>query len=104
LGFPSANFLRETGRIGKRGLALASPESLGGSTCVFQVGVPNVDDAFQRAVDEGATCQLPPTDMFWGDRYALVRDPFGQMWALTSVRELLAPEEIAKRMQGEFSS
>ena len=94
----------EPGASGGGGLALASPESLGGSTCVFQVGVPDVDEAYQRAVVEGATAQLPPTDMFWGDRYALIRDPFGQAWALTSVREILAPAEIATRMQGEYDS
>jgi len=50
------------------GAFLASPESLGGSTSVFQVGVPDVDEAYQRAVDHGALPALPPTDMFWGDR------------------------------------
>jgi PhnB protein len=86
------------------GAFLAAPESLGGSTCVFQVGVPDVDAAYQRAVDHGALPALPPTDMFWGDRYGWVRDPFGHMWALCSVREVLTPDEVAMRMQAAGSS
>ncbi len=61
------------------GALLASPETLLGSTCMFQVGVADVDEAFRRAVDEGAIPALPPTDMFWGDRYGWVRDRFGHV-------------------------
>ena len=82
------------------GALLASPETLMGSTCVFQVAVPDVDAAFKRAVDEGASPALPPTDMFWGDRYSWLRDPFGHLWALTEIREVLTPKEVDERMQG----
>ena len=82
------------------GALLASPETLSGSTCVFQIGVPDVDSAFRRAVDEGAIPALPPTDMFWGDRYGWVRDPFGHVWALASVNEVLTPEEVEDRLRG----
>lgn len=82
------------------GALLASPETLSGSTCVFQIGVPDVDSAFTRAVDHGAVPALPPTDMFWGDRYGWVRDPFGHVWALSTVREVLTPEQIEDRLRG----
>ena len=82
------------------GALLASPETLSGSTCVFQVGVEDVDSAYQHAVDEGAAPAWPPTDMFWGDRYGWVRDPFGHMWALCTVKEVLTPQEIELRMRG----
>jgi PhnB protein len=81
------------------GALLASPETLSGSTCVFQVGVQDVDSAYRRAVDEGASPAWPPTDMFWGDRYGWVRDPFGHMWALCTVKEVLTPEEVELRMR-----
>jgi hypothetical protein len=68
---------------------LASPETLGGSTCVFQIGVPDVDAAYADAVKHGAVPTLPPTDLFWGDRYAWIRDPFGHMWALCTTQEIL---------------
>ncbi len=82
------------------GVLLASPETLSGSTCVFQIGVPDVDSAFKRAVDHGAVPALPPTDMFWGDRYGWVRDPFGHVWALSTVKEVLTQEEIEHRLRG----
>jgi len=41
----------------------------------------DVDTAFQRAVDAGASVTMPPTDMFWGDRYGVVKDPFNVTWA-----------------------
>ncbi len=81
------------------GAVLASPETLAGSTCVFQIGVPDVDAAYRRAVNEGASPALPPTDMFWGDRYGWVRDPFGHVWAFATVNEVLTPNEIDARMR-----
>lgn len=80
------------------GALLASPESLGGSSCIFQVGVPDVDAAYKHAVDHGATPALPPTDMFWGDRYGWVRDPFGHMWAFCTIQEVLTAEQIQERL------
>ena len=77
---------------------LASPATLGGSTCIFQVRVDNADEAFDQAVRSGGVPALPPTDMFWGDRYSLIQDPFGYMWAITTVQAVLAPEEIALRI------
>ncbi len=78
---------------------LASPETLGGSTCLFQIGVPDVDAAYRHAIDSGAVPAFPPKDMFWGDRYGWVRDPFGHMWALCSVQEVLTPKQIEERMR-----
>jgi len=82
------------------GALLASPETLSGSTCVFQIGVEDVDAAFKQAIDHGASPALPPTDMFWGDRYAWIRDPFGHVWALSKVLEVLTSEEITDRLRG----
>ena len=44
--------------------------------------VADVDAWFQRAIDAGCTPTMPPSDMFWGDRYAALRDPFGVAWAM----------------------
>lgn len=43
--------------------------------------VADVDAWHKRAVEAGATSLMPPTDMFWGDRYAQAKDPFGVTWA-----------------------
>jgi PhnB protein len=78
--------------------ALASPETLGGSTCVFQIYVEDADAVYSRAVDAGASPIMPLMDMFWGDRYGWVRDPFGHHWAITTIKEVLTPDEIRTRM------
>jgi PhnB protein len=59
-------------------------EKLGGFNLMIMV--EDCDAAFQRAVDAGATPVMPPADMFWGDRYAQVRDPFGVLWAINQHR------------------
>lgn len=77
---------------------LASPRTLQGSTCIFQIQVPDPDQAFDRAVRSGATPALPPADMFWGDRYSLVQDPFGYLWAIMTVNEVLTPRQVQQRL------
>jgi PhnB protein len=44
--------------------------------------VPDCDATFSQAVEAGAAGIMPPADMFWGDRYARLRDPFGHVWSL----------------------
>jgi uncharacterized glyoxalase superfamily protein PhnB len=41
-----------------------------------------IDEDYQRAIDAGATPTMPPADMFWGDRYGQLKDPFGVSWAM----------------------
>jgi PhnB protein len=77
---------------------LAAPETLGGSTCLFQIRVDNVDAAYERVIGAGGTPVQSPADMFWGDRYAWVRDPSGHVWALCTVQQLLSPADVAQRM------
>ena len=86
------------------GALLASPETLSGSTCVFQIGVPDVDSAFTRAVDHGAVPALPPTDMFWGDRCGTVVDPEGYTWMVATHVAEPTPQEMRKRMKAQMAS
>ncbi len=46
----------------------------------------NIDARFQRAVEAGATVLMPVADMFWGDRYGQLRDPFGVVWAMNQAK------------------
>jgi uncharacterized glyoxalase superfamily protein PhnB len=48
----------------------------------LMVNVDNIDSWWQRAVDAGAQVVMPVSKMFWGDRYGLLRDPFGIMWSI----------------------
>lgn len=82
----------------------ASPPTLGGTSVILETYVDDVDAAFKRAVDAGATPTLPPTTMFYGDRYSWVTDPFGHVWALATVEEELTPEEVERRMEDFLST
>ena len=74
-----------------------SPQTLGGTTGAIFLYVPEVDTAFQRAIDAGAKALVPPTDMFWGDRFGKLVDPFGHEWAMATHQEDLSPEEVRTR-------
>ena len=73
-----------------------SPKSLNGTTAGIFLYVHDVDAAFKRAVDAGATADMPPADMFWGDRYSTVVDPFGHRWGIATHKADLTRAEIAK--------
>jgi uncharacterized glyoxalase superfamily protein PhnB len=76
----------------------SSPQTIGGSPVSLMVYVKDVDAAFERAEKAGCTVQMPLEDMFWGDRYGKLQDPFGHHWSLATHKEDVAPEEMAKRM------
>jgi uncharacterized glyoxalase superfamily protein PhnB len=72
------------------------PISLGGTSVTIHLYVPDVDASMARAQQAGCKVTMPQMDMFWGDRYGQVEDPFGHRWSLaTHVRDL-SPEEIMK--------
>ncbi len=74
-----------------------SPQALGGTTGSIFLYVPDVDAAFKRAIDAGAKPVMPPADMFWGDRFGKLVDPFGHHWGMATHKEDLSPEEIRRR-------
>ena len=74
-----------------------SPQSLGGTTAGLHLYVNDVDKAFAQAVAAGARATMPVADMFWGDRFGRVADPFGHEWSLATHTEDLTDEEMRKR-------
>ena len=74
-----------------------SPAALGGSPVKMMIYVPDCDAAVKRAVDAGATVLRPPADQFYGDRAAMVADPFGHSWSLQTRIEEVSPQEMQKR-------
>ena len=76
-----------------------SPKTIGGSGSSIMFYTDDVDATFKQANDAGATTEMPPTDMPWGDRMGNLRDPFGHSWAIATHKEDLSPAEIEKRMQ-----
>jgi PhnB protein len=70
------------------------PNARGGSSVTLHLYVEDADAQFKQAVDAGCTVRMPLDDMFWGDRYGIVQDPFGHLWSIaTHVRDA-SPEEI----------
>ena len=76
-----------------------SPQGVGGTSVTIHMYVEDVDAAFGKAVAAGAQVKMPLADMFWGDRYGVLTDPFGHSWSLASHKEDLTPEQIRKRAQ-----
>jgi PhnB protein len=64
---------------------------------VLHLYVEDVDDIYERTVDAGATVVMPLQDCFWGDRYAIVVDPFGHRWSMATRIEDLSPRQLQKR-------
>ena len=79
------------------------PKQVGGTTSGIFLYVDDVDAAFAQAVAAGATSEMEPQDMFWGDRFGSLTDPFGHHWSLATHVEDLSDEEIAKRGQAAMA-
>jgi PhnB protein len=78
-----------------------APDTVGGSPVMLLLELDDVDTTFADAIAQGATVERPVAEMFWGERYGIVRDPFGHRWALCTRRELLAPDEVAERVPSQ---
>lgn len=76
-----------------------SPQSLGGSPVNIFLYIDKVDDVFHQAVSAGAKVDMPVADMFWGDRYGKITDPFGHSWSLATHVKDVSPQEMKKGMQ-----
>jgi PhnB protein len=75
------------------------PKFLKGSPVTIHLYVENADAVFEQAVRAGAKITMPLDDMFWGDRYGKLEDPFGHHWSIgTHVRDV-SPDEMQKVME-----
>jgi PhnB protein len=68
-----------------------------GAARLLLLEVDDPDAAARLAIDAGAAVELPVQEMFFGERYGVVGDPFGHRWALSTAREELTPDDIARR-------
>ncbi|MFI5018662.1 MAG: VOC family protein, partial [Dongiales bacterium] len=60
------------------------PKSLGGTPVTIHLYVEDCGAVYKRAVAAGATATMPPSDMFWGDRYGRLTDPYGHIWSIAT--------------------
>lgn len=77
---------------------MAGPLTLKGTPVSLYLYFENADKAFERAVSAGVTVKMPLADMFWGDRWAAVEDPFGHHWHIASRTREPSMEEMQRAM------
>jgi PhnB protein len=80
-----------------QGTGMKSPRSAGLATASVFMYVEDVDAVFNQAAAAGAHVDQAVTDMFWGDRYGRLTDPFGQIWSLATHKEDVSREEMQRR-------
>ena len=77
---------------------MAGPKTLKGTPVSLYLYFEDADQAFERAVTAGATVVTPLADMFWGDRWGNVVDPFGHHWHIATHIEDVSEKEMKRRM------
>lgn len=80
------------------------PGDSGSTPVALHLYVEDADAAFARAVDAGAEVRMPLMDMFWGDRYGQLVDPFGHSWSIAMHVHDYTPEEMAKGAAEAFAA
>jgi len=112
MNFPNGKVVHAELKIGDSMLMLGdempggkcrAPQSLGGSPVNIFLYVEDVDRVFKQAVDAGAKVDMPVADMFWGDRFGSLVDPFGHSWSLATHKEDVSADELRKRGQEEMA-
>ena len=104
---PGGKLMHASVRIGDSMLMLVDeapewgafgPKALNGSPVTVHLYVPDVDATVAQAVAAGAKVTMPVSDMFWGDRYGQLEDPFGHRWSVATHTRDLTPQQIQEAM------
>ena len=77
---------------------MLGPKTLKGSPVTIHLYVDDVDAVVEQAVQAGAKVTVPVEDMFWGDRYGKLEDPFGHQWSVATHLREVSPEELKQAM------
>ncbi len=72
------------------------PKALGGSAIGLHIYSEDAGHAFDRAVKAGCVVTMPLADMFWGDRYGVLKDPFGHSWSIAQHLRDVSDEEATE--------
>ena len=81
-----------------------SPPALGGSPVSLNIYTEDCDAMFKKAIAAGATVKMPLDNMFWGDRYGKITDPFGHEWGIATHVEDVSEAEMEKRGKEWFAT
>ncbi len=85
------------------GMGVSAPPTLGGTSVTIHLYVEDVDAVIAQAEAAGAEVTMPPQDMFWGDRYAKLKDPFGHSWSVATHVTDPTREEMEDAVKTAFS-
>lgn len=100
---PEGKLMHAALRIGNSNIMLVDempawgalgPLALTGTPVTLHLYVEDADATFAQAVAHGASAKMPMTDMFWGDRYGMVIDPYGHQWAIATHIRDVSPQEL----------
>lgn len=75
------------------------PGKLGGTSVTLHHQVADADAAMAQALAAGGSLMMPLQDMFWGDRYGMLKDPFGHQWSIATHKVDLTPEQIRQALK-----
>lgn len=81
---------------------MVGPKTLKGTPVTIHLMVDDVDAFVARAVEAGATVTIPVADMFWGDRYGRIEDPFGHHWSIATHLRDMSEQELKEAAHGEM--
>jgi len=80
-----------------------APTTLGATSVTIHMSSPNVDQTMATAAAAGAKVLMPPADMFWGDRFGILRDPFGHEWSIATTIRKMTPDQMRAAMPAVMS-
>ncbi|WP_158964982.1 VOC family protein [Chachezhania sediminis] len=80
------------------------PDSVGGTPVTLYLATDGVDALLAQAEAAGATVLRAAADQSFGERSALLEDPFGHRWMLSQTIEEVSPEEMQRRWEQETSA
>ena len=81
-----------------------SPDTIGGSAVTLHLSTTSIDDDLESAKKAGATVLRPATNQSFGERNALIVDPFGHRWMLSQTIEQVSPDEMQRRWEEDTSA
>ena len=83
-------------------LGVLSPLSIGGTAAVLHLSTEDVEAVWQRALDGGAEVRQPLQDVFWGERYGQITDPFGHRWGIAQRLRDVPRAELVRAVSEVF--
>ena len=100
---PNGSIMHAEIKIGNSILMIADAMMQPATTAGLHIYVDDCDAMWARATAAGAKVEMPMADMFWGDRYGVVSDKWGNRWSIGSHKEDVAPDDMKKRMDAAMA-